>query len=100
MKDEISHGEGYGTSLNGVLAVPEDLIQSPIHRVAGSVTLDFDGMLSPPLVLHQDLSKGCGGQLWPAGMVLSRYLLRCRRDELQDKSMFVSRRGPSINLWV
>ena len=71
------------------LAVAEDLIQSPAHKPAGTTTLDFGGLLTPPLRLHEDLTEGCGGQLWPAGMVLARYLLRTHREQLQGKMMSV-----------
>lgn len=71
-------------------AIGEDLIQSPQHKPAGETTLDFDGLLKQPLRLHEDLSKGCGGQLWPAGMVLTKYLLREKQlNFLRGKSMFV-----------
>jgi len=36
----------------------------------------FDGLLSSPLKLHEDLAKGCGGRIWPAGETLAKYLLR------------------------
>ncbi len=77
-------------------AVSEDLVALRIHKVAGTTTLDFDGLLHPPLKLHEDLAGGCGGQLWPAGMVLAKYLLRRpQRDTLQGKVMFVRIRIPS-----
>ena len=50
----------------------------PTHKTAGITSLDFDGLLSSPLVLHEDLQEGCGGQLWPAGMTLAKYLLQHR----------------------
>jgi len=36
----------------------------------------FDGLLLSPIVLHEDLAKGCGGRIWPAGETLAKYLLR------------------------
>ena len=74
---------------SGLFGISEDLVQSPVHKVAGVSTVDFDGLLSPPLRLQEDLSGGCGGQLWPAGMVLSKYMLRKYKDDIQDSSMFV-----------
>ena len=71
---------------DGVFAISEDLVQSPQHKSAGASTLDFDGLLPTPLKLHEDLSEGCGGQLWPAGMVLSKYMLRQHID-LGEQSM-------------
>ena len=72
---------------SGVFAVSEDLVALAPRKAAGITTLDFDGLLSPPLKLHEDLKNGCGGMLWPAGMVLSKYLLRSRRDSLAGKEM-------------
>lgn len=78
-------------------ALSEDLVQSPQHKLAGETLLDFDGLLKKPLRLYEDLSKGCGGQLWPAGMVLTKYLLHPKQlDVLRGKSMFV--RFHSLNL--
>lgn len=74
----------------GILAISEDLVQSPQHKSAGAASLDFDGLLESPLQLHEDLSEGCGGQLWPAGMVLAKYILNRHRDKLADVSMSVS----------
>ena len=51
--------------------------------------MDFDGHLQPVLRLHEDLSEGNGGVAWPAGEVLTKYLLRKKRDELKNSSMFV-----------
>lgn len=72
------------------LLISEDLVQSPAHVQAQTGAIDFDGSLHPPLSLHQDLSDGNGGQAWPAGMVLTRYLLRSKREALRDSSMSVS----------
>jgi len=57
-------------------AISEDLVDVRPSKVASTTELDFDGLLSSPLKLHEDLKTGCGGQLWPAGMVLTKYLLR------------------------
>ena len=70
-------------------SVSEDLVESRDHKAPSTTTLDFEGLLQPALVLHEDLAKGNGGQGWPAGMVLAKYLLRRKRDELRDRSMFV-----------
>ncbi|KAF2142450.1 uncharacterized protein K452DRAFT_18939 [Aplosporella prunicola CBS 121167] len=67
--------------------ISEDLVELPQYKAAGDSSLDFDGLLSPPLRLHEDLKGGCGGQLWPAGMVLSKYMLRKHRDGLAGKSI-------------
>ena len=70
-----------------IFAISEDLVQSPRHKAAGISSIDFDGLLELPLKLHEDLKEGCGGQLWPAGMVLSKYMLRQHRDDVKDASM-------------
>ncbi|KAF2759816.1 hypothetical protein EJ05DRAFT_509509 [Pseudovirgaria hyperparasitica] len=67
--------------------ISEDLVQSPAHKAAGISETTFDGLLATPLKLHEDLKEGCGGQLWPAGMVLSKYMLRQHRDTLKGKSI-------------
>ncbi|KAI9773805.1 MAG: hypothetical protein M1840_006030 [Geoglossum simile] len=58
------------------LILPESLVPSPTHIQAHITTVGFDGLLRTPLRLKEDLAEGCGGKLWPAGMVLARYLLR------------------------
>lgn len=75
---------------NGSFAISEDLVESRQHKAAGDSSIDFDGLLHShhPLRLHEDLKQGCGGQLWPAGMVLAKYLLR-KHQNLQGQSMFV-----------
>ena len=74
---------------DGWFAISEDLVQSPQHKAAGASEIDFDGLLSTPLRLHEDLKNGCGGQLWPAGMVLSKYLLRSHKESFKDKTVCV-----------
>ena len=69
----------------------EDLIQSPTHQIAETSTVDFDGLLHPVLLLRQDLSQGNGGQAWPCGLILAKYLLRKKRDDLRNCSMSVRR---------
>jgi protein N-lysine methyltransferase METTL21A len=57
-------------------------------KPAATTSLSFDGLLSPPLLLHEDLQEGCGGQLWPAGMVLAKYILTYHRNNLlKDKTI-------------
>ena len=59
-----------------LFSLDEDLIPIRPYKPAGQTSLDFSGLLNPPLLLHEDLKEGCGGQLWPAGMVLARYILK------------------------
>lgn len=73
------------------LAVGEDLSPLPILKSAGTAELDFSGLLSTPLRLHEDLAQGCGGQLWPPGMILAKHMLRYHREDLRQTRMWVSR---------
>ena len=59
-----------------LFSLDEDLIPIRPSKPAGQTSLDFSGLLDPPLLLHEDLKEGCGGQLWPAGMVLAKYILK------------------------
>src|SRR5947207_286027 len=72
-----------------VFAISEDLVTSPIHKTSQTTSVSFSGLLRPPLTLHEDLTSGCGGQLWPAGMVLATHLLQHERSTLAGKRMFV-----------
>ncbi|XXH03665.1 hypothetical protein Hte_010070 [Hypoxylon texense] len=65
------------------LAIGEDLTPLPAYKPAGTTSVDFSGLLSEPLKLHEDLSSGCGGQTWPAGMTLGKHMLRYHRDDLR-----------------
>lgn len=74
---------------NDPFGISEDLVPPAEKKSAGVSEVDFDGLLSPPLKLHEDLKNGCGGMLWPAGMVLSKYMLRKHKDDLAGKTMYV-----------
>ncbi|RYP04334.1 hypothetical protein DL764_004527 [Monosporascus ibericus] len=65
------------------LAIGEDISPLPTIKSAGTTEVDFSGLLTKPLRLHEDLAQGCGGQLWPAGMTLARHMLRYHRDDLR-----------------
>lgn len=69
--------------------ISEDLAPPPTYKIATISSVDFNGLLQPPLQLAEDLKEGCGGQLWPAGMVLAKYLLRQPKNMFSDKTMFV-----------
>jgi protein N-lysine methyltransferase METTL21A len=71
------------------VALSEDLAPLPNLKTKGNTDITFDGQLSHPLKLHEDVRTGCGGQTWPAGMVLGKHLLRYHRDELQTARMLV-----------
>ncbi|OBT61419.1 hypothetical protein VE03_09496 [Pseudogymnoascus sp. 23342-1-I1] len=69
------------------LSIGVDLTPLPVYKDAKTTSIDFDGLLTAPLQLHEDLKGGCGGQLWPAGMVLSKYMLREHKDDLKDATI-------------
>ncbi|KAJ5715016.1 uncharacterized protein N7483_012197 [Penicillium malachiteum] len=72
---------------DGSFNVSTSLAPPRNNKIAGTTTIDFDGCLSEPLLLKEDLKNGCGGQLWPAGMVLAKYLLTRHQSDLSDKSI-------------
>jgi protein N-lysine methyltransferase METTL21A len=69
------------------LPIGEDLTPLPEYKAASTLSLDFDGLLSKPLLVYEDLTSGCGGQTWPAGIMLAKHILRYHRDELRDARM-------------
>lgn len=72
------------------LAIGEDLTPLPEYKAPTTSSIDFSSLLADcPLRLHEDLKAGCGGQLWPAGMVLATHILRHHRDTLGTAKMFV-----------
>ena len=73
--------------LDPVSAISEDLTPLPILKIKGDTDITFDGQLSRPLRYHEDVRTGCGGQTWPAGMVMGKHLLRYHRQQLQDARM-------------
>ena len=68
--------------------VSESLVPVRSAEASGVSAVSFDGLLKKPLLLQEDLKEGCGGKLWPAGMLLAKYLLR-RQSTLAHKSMSV-----------
>jgi predicted nucleic acid-binding Zn ribbon protein len=71
------------------LAIGEDLTPLPVYKAASTTSVNFSNLLEPALQLHEDLKSGCGGQLWPAGMVLAQHMLRYHKSSLKDARMFV-----------
>ncbi|KAH2934019.1 hypothetical protein KXW45_004781 [Aspergillus fumigatus] len=67
--------------------VSEHLVPVRELKPAGNTLVSFDGLLEEPLILKEDLKEGCGGQLWPAGIVLAKYLLRQHRNNLSNKTI-------------
>jgi protein N-lysine methyltransferase METTL21A len=95
MEDEKHHKPDEEQSV--FLNFNEDLVQLPTIKASGTSEIDFDGLLTTPLKLHEDLKEGCGGQLWPAGMVLAKYMLRKHRHSLKDQNMSVCFRHVKSN---
>lgn len=69
--------------------VGESLIPIRERKHPGTTVVTIDGLLKEPLHLKEDLKEGCGGQLWPAGLLLSRYMLKEHATDLVGKTMFV-----------
>jgi hypothetical protein len=85
--DDTASIPSAASSQNDVFAIDEDYVPPPPQKLPGITELSFDGLLEPPLLLHEDLKDGCGGQLWPAGMALSRYILTHFATDWAGKAM-------------
>ncbi|RKF75210.1 Protein-lysine N-methyltransferase EFM6 [Golovinomyces cichoracearum] len=84
-----------------ILSVKEDLIPLPTYKAVSTTSIDFSGLLETPLRLHEDLRTGCGGQIWPAGMVLARHMLRYHRNSLtQARILEIGAGGGLVGLAV
>ncbi|KAK7976161.1 hypothetical protein PG990_007997 [Apiospora arundinis] len=66
------------------LAIGTDLAPPRELKAAATTNLDFSGLLSDGIQLHEDLKSGNGGQAWPAGMVLAKHMLRYHRNDLKN----------------
>jgi hypothetical protein len=71
-------------------AISESFVPTRDRKEAALTEVTVNGLLEKPLLLTEDLKEGCGGQLWPAGMLLSDYMLREHRSDLRGKTMSVS----------
>ncbi|KAL8740720.1 MAG: hypothetical protein Q9190_006607 [Brigantiaea leucoxantha] len=69
-----------------LLSITEDLVPARLPIVPSITPIDFDRLLNPPLILQDDPTQ-CGGQLWPGGMVLAKYLLQQKMSDLQGKTI-------------
>lgn len=69
---------------NDIFSISTHLVPPAQVKSAGTTSIGFDGLLPEPLLLHEDLREGCGGQLWPAGMVLSKYMLTYHKNSLSS----------------
>jgi hypothetical protein len=79
-----------------VFDVSDSLAPPRVSKAASTTTLTFDGLLKDPLRLKEDLKDGCGGQLWPAGIFLAKYLLGQHSSDLSGKTMSVFRLSPRV----
>jgi protein N-lysine methyltransferase METTL21A len=70
-----------------LLSSLEKFVPARINKAPSTTAVSFDDLPQPPLLLHEDLKEGCGGQLWPAGMVLAKYMLLHHSHDLADKTM-------------
>ena len=77
----------YGYADNNEFTVSESLVPTLNLKPASTRTVSLDGLLSSPLQLHEDTKEGCGGQIWPAGVVLSKYLIQNCIPDLLGKTM-------------
>lgn len=79
--------------------VSEDLLPSRPTENLGESFLTFDGLLpAPGLKVNEDGgAAGCGGKLWPAGELLSRYMIRTN-DEYNGKFTNILELGSGTGL--
>ncbi|EED23637.1 conserved hypothetical protein [Talaromyces stipitatus ATCC 10500] len=82
-----STGSPADDSDNSQLLIGESLIPERERKHAGTTVVTIDGLLKDPLRLKEDLKNGCGGQLWPAGLLLSRYMLEEHATDLVGKTI-------------
>ncbi|KAB8199676.1 putative methyltransferase-domain-containing protein [Aspergillus parasiticus] len=84
---ETSNSPDQQSVLSESLHVSESLVPARDLKGVGHAEISFDGLLKDPLIIKEDLKEGCGGQLWPAGMVLARYLLHQHRSDFNNKTI-------------
>lgn len=62
--------------------VSDDFIPIPEQEHLGNSNLTFNGLLDEPglLVYEDGGAAGCGGKLWPAGELLSGYMIHVAND--------------------
>lgn len=71
------------------LSILESFVPASAQKTPSTTAVSFNGFLDPSLLLHEDMKEGCGGQLWPVGIVLANYMLRHHQDGLAEKTMYV-----------
>lgn len=92
MADDILEWSNIAVDSDGDahLDLAESLVPIRERKHAGTTIVTLDGLLEQqPLKLEEDLKEGCGGQLWPAGILLARYMLQKHHSDLLGKTMSV-----------
>jgi hypothetical protein len=91
MADDLLEWSNVAVDSDGdaLLDLAESLVPIRERKHAGTTIVTLDGLLEQPLQLEEDLKEGCGGQLWPAGILLSRYMLQKHHSDLLGKTMSV-----------
>lgn len=85
-----SLADSISTSLVPDLEVSESLVPVREAKQAGTSCVSLGGLLRCPIFIKEDLKEGCGGQLWPAGLLLAQYMVREHHASLLGKTMSVS----------
>ncbi|OJD16441.1 hypothetical protein AJ78_03382 [Emergomyces pasteurianus Ep9510] len=84
---EINLSAESAFALSEPLAISESLVPARKPKTARTLLLSLDGLLKPPLRIKEDMKEGCGGKLWPAGVVLAKYMLRTHKSDLRGKTI-------------
>lgn len=85
---------------NNIFNVPDFYVPPREIKAVGQTDLSFDGLLAEPLKIHEDLSEGCGGQLWRAGMTLAQYMLTHHKSLLGKNIIEIGAGGGLVGLAV
>lgn len=96
----VAHNDRSPSPENDIFAVPDFYVDPRDIKPAGQTDLSFNGLLAPPLKLHEDLSEGCGGQLWPAGMSLAQYILTYHKSLVGQHIIEIGAGGGLVGLAV
>lgn len=80
----------------------DGIVAHPTIMQARDTETDFGGLLAAPIKLHEDLAKGCGGQIWPAGELLTKYVLKMYMGThgLRNKRILELGAGGGLTSWV
>ncbi|OXV05746.1 hypothetical protein Egran_06486 [Elaphomyces granulatus] len=89
LRSDVANEDRISTSLDSVapLEVSESLVPVREMKQAGTICVSLDGLLRRPIFIKEDLKEGCGGQLWPAGLLLAQYMVHEHRASLLGKTI-------------